>query len=317
MAALNRLAHFVEQFAAELDRIPAPEGTLAAQEQFRGSLRAVSGPLRLKALETWKRAYDEANKKEILSPAIVEIGDRLAEGSDGRSIVPRAQGARGRFRLAGLASDGGEAGASDAMEAVRKKLNQNPRNAAAWVDYGNLLWGQGKPGLAKITYDRALALKPGEPAALNNRAVVELGGSGQDEWVTANAAVELFRKALAQDELYLAAKFNLASLFTYYRVFGTARKLWEQVLVKAPSADAQDGLAAALAGLGNQGGVESALLRAESAGASKSRFVRVFVDAAREKGSKCVDRLEDADRDRLGGFERAALESLRAYCGRS
>jgi tetratricopeptide (TPR) repeat protein len=317
VAALNRLARFAERFAQEVDQIAPPEGSAAVQEQFRAGLRSVSGPLRAKAMETWKRAYDQASEQDILSPAIVEIGDRLAEGNDGRGAVPRSQGSRARFRLAGMPADGGDPGASTALEATRGKLTQNPRNASAWLDYGNLLWGQGKPGLAKIAYERSLALKPGDASALNNRAVVELGGSGQDEWVTANAAAGFLKQALERDDLFLAAKFNLASLLTYYRVFPKARKLWEQVLVKAPSADAQDGLAASLAGLGNQGAVEQALDRAEAAGASKSRFVRVYLDASREKGGKCLDRLDDVDRERLAGFERIALENLRAYCSRS
>ncbi len=312
VAALHRLARFAENFADEVDQIEPPQGTAAAVEQFRQGLKSVSGPLRLKAYETWKKAYDQAQENEILSPATIEIGDVLAEGVGGRPPVPRAQGARAQYRLAGIPPSGG----NSAMEDVRRKLGQNPKNPGHWIDYGNLLWGEGKPGLARLAYDRALGLKPRDAGALNNRAVVDLAGGGQDEWVTANAANVGFKQALATDDFFIAAKMNRASLLTYYRVFSAARKLWEQVLVKASQSEAHDGLAVALTGLGGQAGAEAAFKRADQTGAAGDRFVRVFHAAAQKRGSDCLDRLGALNAEKTEGFERVALDHLKLFCSR-
>ncbi len=52
------------------------------------------------------------------------------------------------LRLAGVAADGGEAGKSKAFEQVRERLVKNAQDVPAWIDYGNLLWGEGKPLIA-------------------------------------------------------------------------------------------------------------------------------------------------------------------------
>jgi len=318
VAALGRLATWVMKFADELERIPAPaDANPEALASFRKNVEAISAPLRKKAVATWNDAYVKALSAELLSPAVPEIVDRLADVR-----VPnlsRAQGFRGRFRLAGMSPDGGKDGSTTALQNVRERLLKNPQEPASWIDYGNLLWGEGKPLLAKITYDRALGLKAKYPAALNNRAVVDLGGEGQEDWLRAAEAQQLLQTALKEDSFFLAAKINRALLLNYYRLYAKARPLWDQIVVKENSSDVQDGIAIALQGSGDLPGAEAAFKKAADLGASDSRFAGRYHEAARvsvmgsEKAGDCLDRLEDLDAG-LFGFEKTSAEYLKGIC---
>src|SRR6185437_14524196 len=104
--------------------------------------------------------------------------DHLADA--GASFPRRAQGVRGKFRLAGIAADGGADGREAALAKVRARLEKNTTDVSAWIDYGNLLWGSGKPLLAKIMYDYALTLSPDNASALNNRGVLEASQNEED-----------------------------------------------------------------------------------------------------------------------------------------
>jgi tetratricopeptide (TPR) repeat protein len=261
-------------------------------------------------------AYRKAVSAEALSPVIPEIADRLAD--EGAKTPGRAQGFRGGWRLAGLASDGGAEGQAKALDKVRDRLARNPSDAAAWVDYGNLLWGSGKPKLSRLAYDRALQLSPKNAAALNNRAVVLLNTQGgAEDWVTASESLVMFQKALKEDEFFTAAKVNRGLLLNYYRLFERAKPLFEQVLVRSPLSDAQQGLAVALQGLGDSAGAHAAFQKAIAQGASHSSFAALYHQAARvasTQSSECLDALSDLKSESLTGFERDAYERLKQTC---
>jgi tetratricopeptide (TPR) repeat protein len=277
----------------------------------------VSNPLRRKAVSTWLEAYTKAAAGETLSPSMPEIADRLADAHV--TLISRAQGFRGRFRLAGMPADGGEGGRVKALATVREKLGRNPQDAPAWVDYGNLMWGEGKPLLARIAYERALSLNARNPAALNNRGVVLISSEGEEDWQGALEGSILFRDALKQDEFFLAAKMNRAALFNYYRLFERAKAAWDQVLVKNPEPDTQDGLGVALQGLSQAQAAQAAFAKATDAGASSGRFVVAYHEAARaalnaDGGDNCLTRLAALDGAPISGFEKSSVEHLKHTC---
>ena len=318
VAALDRLAAFAMSFADEVDNInPPPQADSDAIARFRKNLGSVSNPLRRKAVATWTEAYTKAVASETLSPALPEIVDRLADARADRPA--RAQGFHGLFRLAGIAADGGDSGKTKALETVRGKLTKNPQDSAAWVDYGNLMWGEGRPLLARIAYERALSLNSRNPAALNNRGVVLVSSEGEEDWQGSLEGAILFRDALKQDEFFIAAKMNRAALFNYYRLFEKAKQSWDQVVIKDPEPDVQDGLGVALQGLGQADAAQAAFAKATSGGNSSSRFVVAYHDAARaallpDGGDKCLSRLSDLDAAALPGFEKASVEHLKRTC---
>ena len=178
VAALHRLALFAVHFADEVDAIEPPSSLKGPSlEKFRRDLGSISGPLREKARVTWNDGYTKALGVNLFSPFLPEVADSLA---DFKVPTPgRAQGPRGKFHLAGLSADGSPDTQSVAFQKVRNKLILNAKDAGAWIDYGNLLWGDGKPLLAKIAYQRALALNPRNALALNNLAVVQISSGGE------------------------------------------------------------------------------------------------------------------------------------------
>jgi len=314
IAALDRLALWVFNLAEDIDRIPAAAGADAkVAAQFRKNLLSVSDPLRKKAIQTWNDAYRKSQSQEILSPALPGIVDHLAEAAPAHYI--RAQGSRGRFRLSGIPADGGSEGRSGALERTRERLLKNAQDSMAWVDYGNLIWGDGKAGLARIAYERALSLNPKSATALNNRAVVTLSGGAEEDWFRAAEANELFKDALRGDDFFLAAKMNLAILYNYYRIFARAKPLWTQVLSKAQAPEAHEGLAIALQGSGDLKGAEASF----AAAGGGNRFVAAFHEAARaavskEGASRCLAKVAEVDESAIGGFEKQAVENLRKAC---
>lgn len=310
VAALARLANWAVNFADEVDHIAPPAAADPdAVTRFRANLAGVSAPLRKKAVTTWAEGYAKALANETLSPALPELADHLASSTESR---PRAQGYRGHFRLAGIAADGGDLGKVVAFEKVRERLGKNPQDGGAWVDYGNLLWGEGRPEAARIAYDRALSLNSRIPGALNNRAVVLLSVEGEENWSAASEANALFREAIAQDEFFLPAKMNRAAVLNYFRLFERAKPLWDQVLTRSQPADAYDGQGIALQGLGQNEAAIAAFQHAREAGAVASRFAGIFHEAARTKS--CASRISDLNFGQLVGFERESAERLRDFC---
>jgi tetratricopeptide (TPR) repeat protein len=325
VASLNALGLWATHFADEVDQITPPKNsTPEAIEKFKIQLKALSEPLRKKALATFSQGYTKATAAEVLSPALPTMADELAAAHYGS--VKRAQGVRGKFRLFGMPVDGGSDGRDKAFEKVREKLEKgsqkNQEDASIWIDYGNLLWGSGKPEIAAIAYEYALSFSKNNPAAVNNRGVIALSIDGEEDWFRAWQANQFFREAMKRDEYFLPAKVNLAALFNYYRLFAQAQPYWEQVRAKVKnSPDVEDGYAISLQGTGDFKEAEEAFKRATDLGASPNRFALVFHEFARQisdpkQASLAADQCLDTLKDMTGvsGFERTAVDNLRRTC---
>jgi tetratricopeptide (TPR) repeat protein len=325
VASLNALGLWATHFADEVDQIVPPKGsTPDAIAKFKLQLKALSDPLRKKALATFSQGYTKATAAEVLSPALPTMADELAAAHFGS--VKRAQGVRGKFRLSGMPVDGGADGRENAFKKVRDRLSKgsqkNQEDASAWIDYGNLLWGSGKPEIAAIAYEYALSFSKNNPATVNNRGVIALSIDGEEDWFRAWQANQFFREALKRDDYFLPAKVNLAALFNYYRLFAQAQPYWEQVLAKVKnSADVEDGYAISLQGTGDFTEAEAAFKQATELGASRDRFALVFHELARQisdpkqaslASEKCLDTLKDMQG--VSGFERTAIDNLRRTC---
>lgn len=317
VAALSQLGQWAINFADEVDQIQPPaEATDEAVAGLRKALATVSAPVRRTAVDNWHKSYAQSVQAELYSPVVPDLLDRLADLKLDR--MARAQGVWGKMRLAGLD------GHAQVIQKVRDKLLDNPKDAVAWVDYGNLLWSNGKPKMARIAYKRARVLSPKNPIVLNNLAVSlvsEVIGAGSiEEVLIATEAASLFHEALEKDDFFLTAKFNLASLQNYYRLFKKSKSLWEQVLVKDRSLDAQEGLAIALQGLGDLKGAEQAFSKMTATGAHPVHFGYAYHEAARlsvggvEGASQCVSRLSEIDSSDLIGFEKDSVERLKKAC---
>lgn len=94
-----------------------------------------------------------------------------------------------------------------AVEAYRQAAQENPHNAAAWINLGRLLHVLAKTAEAEEVYRGALAHVGPDPLLLYNQAVL-LEDVGKTE-----AALEAYRAALAGDRNLADCHYNLARLY--------------------------------------------------------------------------------------------------------
>lgn len=85
-------------------------------------------------------------------------------------------------------------------------LLQDPTDAGAHVNLGNLYARDGKLDLAERAYHRAIKLDDKDPIVWNNLGVLYLRRG------EVNQAMACFREALDQDEKHAVARYNLASI---------------------------------------------------------------------------------------------------------
>lgn len=94
-----------------------------------------------------------------------------------------------------------------ALAAYRRAAHEDPRNAAAWINWGRLLHALGKNREAEGVYRQALALVGTDALLLFNQAVL-LEDVGKTD-----AALEAYRSALAADPNLADGHYNLARLY--------------------------------------------------------------------------------------------------------
>jgi tetratricopeptide (TPR) repeat protein len=312
IAATERLGDLSLGLAAEVAKVLQSSQAKPALKQ---ALEPVVGALQNKALENSKSAYAQATKQQILSPALPVIHDRLVDANV--AGMSRAQGARSGVKLIGMSPDGGKVGANAAFEGVRAKLQQSQEDALSWIDYGNLLWGTGKPGLSKVAYQRSLDLKTRKSDALNNLAVVMVSDQGFENWFAANEAVALWKRALSTDSHHSAALFNLGHYFNYFRLFSLALPYFEKAVAKVSISEVHDGMAVASYALGKHGESELEFKKAEELGGKENRFVKKYVEAAKNEANRsvCQDAISDiSGLKELKGFEKISVDRMRARC---
>ena len=94
-----------------------------------------------------------------------------------------------------------------AVAAYRQAAQENPHNAAAWINLGRLLHVLGKTRAAEEVYREALTSVGPDPLLLFNQAVLleDVGNT--------DAALEAYRAALAGDRNLADCHYNLARLY--------------------------------------------------------------------------------------------------------
>ena len=310
IAATERIGDLAIGLATEVEKVLQNS---QAKDTLKAALAPVAETLKKQAIDNSKAAYQLALKQQILSPALPVIQDRLVDA--GIPGMNRAQGVRLGVKLIGISPDGGKLGAK-AIDQVREKLAQTQDDALAWIDYGNLLWGTGKPGLSKVAYQRSLDLKTRTADALNNLAVVLVSDQGFENWFAANEALALWKRALTHEQDNSAALFNVAHYFNYFRLFELAIPYFEKAAQKVNIGEVHDGLGVAEWGVGKPAESELEFKDADSKGLSSKRFTVKYIEAARASSlSECADRLDGiANLSDLKGFEKVSYERLKARC---
>jgi tetratricopeptide (TPR) repeat protein len=312
IAATERLGDLSAAVSDEVARVLRDP---RAMPQLKEALMPAAEALSRSAREQAEGAFRAALKSEVLSPALPVLQDRLVDAKV--AGMQRAQGARLGVKLIGLDPNGGKQGREEALKRVRVELIKNRDDALAWIDYGNLLWGLGKPGLSKVAYERSLALRVRAADAQNNLAVVLVSDLGPENWYAANEAVALWKAALRREARNSAALFNLGHLFNYYRLFSLAHPYLQKVSKKVSIPEVHDALAVAYWGMGRKTEGEIHSKKAEQLGMESKRFTRNYREASEMAGPDCIAKLgEIPGVVDLKGFEKIAVGRLKQRCER-
>ena len=136
--------------------------------------------------------------------ALQVIEHRAASQAAAAAPEPAASAGRDWFSE-GLALETIDPGS--ALAAYRHAAHENPRNAAAWINWGRLLHALGRNREAEAVYRQALVLAGPDALLLFNQAVLL-----EDVGKTA-AALEAYRQALASDPNLADGHYNLARLY--------------------------------------------------------------------------------------------------------
>jgi cytochrome c-type biogenesis protein CcmH/NrfG len=119
---------------------------------------------------------------------------------------------------------------------VEQYLKQNPKDAEAWTQLGNLFFDSDQVKNAIDAYEKSLAIEPGKIGVITDIGVM-YRRNGQPK-----KAVEAFDKAIAIDPSFETARFNkgIVLLHDLNDIEGGI-KAWEQILEINPMAMAPNG----------------------------------------------------------------------------
>ncbi len=311
MAALHRLALWTLNFANEVDKISPPKGATAAQIQtMRKTLSAVSKPLRQQALSTLKQAFEQANRKEILSGVNLEVADQLADRRYRGGL--RAQGPFIEMRLTGPREN------RESLSQVRTELRKKPRDSFLWIRYGNALLLQGQPKLAILAYDQALGIEKKNARALNNKAVAL--HSYSKRWDYLLESQSLLKMAYRTNSRNEDVHFNLGTLYNEYRLFKPSLNFWKKAVKETQDRDHYLGFAVALQGNGKLGPAIVYFKKAVKEGLDEDSFGYGFHYAVREslKGKEGAQKCESitSDIETKNLLEKESVKRLEMSCHR-
>jgi tetratricopeptide (TPR) repeat protein len=311
IAAAERMGDVILDFSRELSALQASP---SADAQTKELLNQMISRLNRDSFEISKSAYDVALKNSQISKALPVIQDRLVDS--GQTRWKRSQGSRSGFKLIGMLPEGDSSGKEASMKRVREQLMSSSSNSKAWVDYGNLLWGIGRPGLAKIAYEQALLHQPAHADALSNMAVVQIMELKVETWSAAILAINAWKKAIEKQPDHLASHFNLGLIFNYYRLFPEGERYFLKAVEKSPKlAEAREGLAVAYFGQGKDSEAADEAKKAVSYGLKPQSFSKRFREVLQSDPKDCKTLADELGRgSELSGFELISVNLLKARC---
>ncbi len=172
-----------------------------------------------------------ARLHQLQAQARLLQGDADGALDEAAKAPPRYANYATRIRARALAVQGETTAAQDALLAL---IAAAPNDAAAWTDLGRIRFGAGDVGGATQAAARAVALAPGEPAALTLQGEVVRSRYGLV------AALPWFEQALARDAYYHPA------LIQYAATLGDAGRNAEMLAVTRGALEAKPGSPQAL-----------------------------------------------------------------------
>ncbi len=119
---------------------------------------------------------------------------------------------------------------------LEELLKENPDNAEAWVQLGNLFFDSNRFSDSIEAYERSLELAPGNPNVLTDLGVMYRRNKSPEK------AVEAFDRAIAAQSTHETARFNKGIVLMHdLNNLEGAIQAWEGLLEVNPMAEAPNG----------------------------------------------------------------------------
>lgn len=116
--------------------------------------------------------------------------------------------------------------------AAQQAVERDPKNAQAWITLGNGYFDSHQPQKAVEAYDKALALKPGDPNVLTDQGIM------YREMRAFPKAAAAFEKAAKADPKHLQSRFNLGVVYAFdLKDPKKAAQAWNQVVALDPTGE--------------------------------------------------------------------------------
>jgi len=120
--------------------------------------------------------------------------------------------------------------------ALSQHLTTNPKDAAAWIQLGNIYFDTNQPSKAITAYSKSLELRPGNASVLTDLGVMYRRDGKPDQ------AIESFDQAIAADPQNVQAMFNKGIVMMYDKGDTSgAIQIWEKLVKLNPGAKAANG----------------------------------------------------------------------------
>lgn len=124
----------------------------------------------------------------------------------------------------------------DRVLKLEEFLRENPDNAQAWAELGNLFFDTDRPEDAIQAYEKSLALVPGDPNVMTDMGVMYRKAKQPEK------AIEVFDQVIAADPGFETARFNKGVVLLHdMNDFAGGIQVWEALVELNPLAAAPNG----------------------------------------------------------------------------
>lgn len=310
IAALERLSDIFNGFASELEGAPVPpkyEGPRA--QAYQQGIRQVTAPMHQKALEYLRKGFEKGLELRVTTPTFVALTQRLSKQSAREypaahyALVYYDDNRQSTLRVTGFMPSNDR----DGRNRVGSKLAQNPKNAEAWIEFGNLEALSGHLKIAKLMYEQAISLNARDATALCNLSVVRFLENHPVE------AIQGFARAAEISEFSRDIKLNYTKALLAYHHFSSALEQIRGLSARLPQDnEVGEAYAAALLGTGqlSAAGMKLKELRAEGSKSFNLWYnwsVWAILTGDRSLREKALDLLKDK-RDSVGESEKNQID---------
>ncbi len=228
--SLSLIGQAYQHMAASIYAVPLPKGLDAeTTKQYKAGVDGVAKPFQDEAIKNYESAIERGFALEGYSDGLKtaqrELNrlnkEKFADYGE-RAILTKLPDLLDADNDADFTNAYKSKEDSLMVDAIAKRLSKDQNDLKTLNLAGVYYYQQGKYGLARIFFNRAMKSHPNEPALHNNLGIIFLAENKN------RPAIASFRKAMELNKTYSIGSANLGSIFVEYKDFGRAVDLLKE-----------------------------------------------------------------------------------------